>query len=270
MLAHLDGESEPGALLTHGLDLLVGLALHEVVELALIAELVDALEVQVKNEVDSEGDGQHANADGIANRELRGPLVGEEEGGGNARRVTEGKVHTGGEGALAVAGVIGGDPGEGDTGRDEDTDGDEEGACVGHSGALVGEKHSVSDHGDNDAAHDERAALLGLITVPGAEDVDNRTDEVDRDSQGLNLSSGPVADTLDNGGEEDDEGIQHSEHREEGETVSPGLPVLDAIDDILLNHVVKVVGFADLLVVDLLKNLPILLGEALGSVGAVG
>lgn len=195
---------------------------------------------------------------------------GEEERRGNTGGVTDGEMHTGGKRTLSIAGVVGGDPGEGDTGADKDTDGDEAAACVRGSVAVLRDEHTVADYGGDDTTNDEVASALGNIGETGADDVDDGTNSIDRDGHGLDLGGRPGSHGLDDGGEEDDEGVEHGQEREESEAVGPGGPVFDAVDDIGLDELSHVAGLAELNVVDLAKVFLVLVGEELCSIGAVG
>lgn len=270
MFLRLDGKAESGAALTHHVDLVLGLALHEVVLLALVAELVLALEVEVQDDVEEEGEGEHADTGTVAGAEVRLILVGEEEGRGHTRGVTDSQVHAGREGSLAVARVVGGHPGEGDARGQEDADGDEAAASVRDTIALARDEHGVADDGRRDAAHDKVASTLGLVAEVGRDEVDDGTDCVDGDGHGLNLSGVPLTHSEDDGGQEDDEGVEHGKAGEESEAVAPSGPILDSIHDILFKKLSAVAGATDLLLVDLAEVHAVLLVKELGSLRAVG
>lgn len=266
----LDGKAETGAALTHHVNLVLSLALHEVILLALVAELVLALEVEVQDDVEEEGEGEHADTGTVARAEVRLVLVGEEEGRGHTRGVTDSQVHAGREGSLSVAGVVGGHPCEGDARGQEDANGDEAAAGIRDTVALARDEHGIADDSRRDTAHDKVASALGLVAEVGADEVDDGTDGVDGDSHGLDLSRVPLAHSEDDGRQEDDEGVEHSKAGEESEAIAPGSPVLDGINDVLLEKLAAVAGTADLLLVDLAEVLTVLIGEKLGSLGAVG
>lgn len=224
--------------------------------------------MQVQNNVEDQAKRQKDHANGVASAEA--VVAEEQEGCGDTRRVSNGQMHAGREGTLSVPRVVDRDPGKRDAGRQKDADGDEEAAGVAHSSAGVGVQHAVADHGGADGAHDEVASPLGLVALPGAEHVDDGAKHVDGDGHGLNLGRGPGAEAVDDGGQEDDEGVEHDELGEEGDAVGPGGPVADGVPDVLLDHVGEVLCAADLGLVDEDEVALLALVEEPGRLGAVG
>lgn len=111
---------------------------------------------------------------------------------------------------------------------------------------------------------------MPLITKSSGNKVDNGANNVDGNSQSLDLSGVPRTELLDNGGKEDDEGVEHSQAREESKAVSPSSPVKDGSLDIGRIELAEVVSLADLCFLDESQVLLILISEKLGGLGAVG
>lgn len=237
--------------------------------LALITELVLSLKVPDEKTVEDEREEEETHAGGVSRTE---PTVDhlEEERGGDTGRVTDGEMHTSGKGTLSISRVVGRNPGEGDTGTDKDTNGNKAASGVRGGVVVLRDEHAVTDHGGDDTADDEVTTALGDIRETGTDDVDNGTDGVDRDGHGLDFSRGPGTHGADNGGEEDDKGVEHGKEREESKAVSPGGPILDTINDIRLDELSHVAGLSKLSVVDLAEVILVLVGKELGSLRAVG
>lgn len=227
LLARSSGVEEVWAVIAHDLELLLGLVLHPVIALALLAEPVLALEHEVHEDGSAEEEqelvGEH---DAVAGPVPGLLLLGVDVGGNNTVHVAPADDDTDHDTALQRAFDVVGRPGQGVGDGGVDADGAEESTCVLDVHIVGGEKH-----GETDAA-DERDDHVAVTTPLGA--VGNETDDnshgggngVGRNGHELGLGAG-VAHTEKNGGKEEGEAVQRAKAAHVDDSVAPGLPVLE-------------------------------------------
>jgi len=121
----------------------------------------------------------------IARNESRCIALAEQEGCCHTGSVADGELYATGNRTFAVSGVVDRTPREGRSGgrvqahRDNETPGE---ACF---GADVGDEQDVAEYASTDGCHCERSSLLNLVAVPGAGDVGQSAQGVNRDGQSL-------------------------------------------------------------------------------------
>ena len=188
-------------MLSHLVDLLLGLALHSPVLETCELPLVLALEVEIQGAVNAHGKQKHADGGAVTGNVSRcgGGVV--QEGRRDTRRVPDGDEDTTSEGTLAVTGLIDGNPGHSRTRTGPQTGRDEETADELLRGAAGCKQQSIANNHNGSTSNTEDTSLLNAITVHGDGQVDTKTDNVHRDGEGVDDGAIPVCVThaLDNG-----------------------------------------------------------------------
>ena len=259
-------------MLSHLLNLLLGLALDAPVLLAGELALVLVPHVEEQGSVDAHGEDEHAYGGAVAGNVAGAVVVAVEERGGHAGGVSDGDEDTAGKGSLPVARLVDGDPGHAGAGAGPEAGGDEEAADEAHGDGAVGEQEGVADNHDGGAADAEDAALLDAVAVHGDGEVGAEADNVDGDGEGVDLGGAPflAAHVADDGGQEDAEAVEDGVAAELGKGQGPDLPVLDALNDVLLVHLLAGGGLANLGLAQEDEVAAVLVGEEAGRLRVVG
>lgn len=266
----LQGVHVAGVVLAHLSNLLLSLAFHSPVLLTRELSLVETPEVKVNSCVNAYGKEKHADGGSISGAVVRLICFAEEERSSNTSRVSNGDKDTTGKGALAVSGLVDGDPSHTRSRSSPETNGDDEATGETHGLVVVGYEEDVAEHHDESSTDTEETSLLSAVADSGADEVGSKANDVDRDGKTLNLLGTPVTHLIDNGGQEDTEAVKDRVTAVLSNGESPNFPVFDGGNDILLVHLLSRRCLSDLSTSQIDKSLTVIWGKTLSRGGCVG
>jgi hypothetical protein len=208
------------------LNLLLGLAVQQVIARARLAQLVLALEHDVHEDGAAEQEEEHVREhDSVAGLVSRGLLAGEVDVGGyHAVHVAPSDDDADHDTALERALDVVGRPCQRIGDGRVDAHGAEEGAGVLDVHVLAGEQHGKANASDEGDDHVAVAAPLGAVGHPAGDDGHGGGDGVWGNGQELSLGT-LVSHAEQDGGQKQREAVQRAQAAHVDDGVSPRLPV---------------------------------------------
>lgn len=196
-------------------------------------------------------------------------------GGDSSEQVTNTNLHSHGNGSLVRARDVVGDPGDNTGDGGVDTEGGKVTADVGGSrvgSSRNGDGENVTEHHANQVECNEDRSLLQLIGEPGLAHTPDSSNNVNGDGEELGLGGG-VAEVLDNGGQEEGDGVKRTDDTPEESEMQPGLDILEGVPEVLGVHgIILGNGGGRGLTIKLDSvhdELSLFLGQELGGLGVI-
>lgn len=260
-----------GALVAQFVNLILSLALDQVVALARQLLLVLALESDVHDETAEEDTRELVGNDGAVTLEVAW-CVKEDVAAHHTVQVTPANHHTEHDTTLVDTLNVVGHPSNGDGDDGVDSESTEEATKILHSRVVRCHDHDETSHSNGSASHDEETSLLGSIREETDRDGDGGGQSVGGDTEQLVLDDlilGGEGEVLDDGRKEDAEGVEGHQGTHVDEHTDVGLPVAESLPEI---RVLVLLVLGGRLLISLKSEddaLAILGGEELGLVGEV-